>query len=64
MSLRKRLRVLFVCFILQTGPIAWEPMRPDETQQLMHQMNQPKLAHVLRAEDRGQDLRMGGFAVF
>jgi hypothetical protein len=31
------------------------PMRPEEIQELMHQMNQPKLAHVLRDDDDAGD---------
>ena len=32
------------------------PMRPDEIQELMNQMNQPKMAHVLPSEnDEGAD---------
>ena len=54
MSLRKRLRVLFLCATLQLGVLAGVPMRPDEIQELMNQINQPKLAHILPAdEDEG-----------
>jgi len=32
------------------------PMRPEEIEDLMHQMNQPKVAHALRDEnDQGDD---------
>jgi hypothetical protein len=30
-------------------------MRPDEIQALLHQMNQPTVAHVLPTEDEGGD---------
>jgi hypothetical protein len=33
------------------GVLGGVPMRPDEIQELMHQMNQPALAHVLPTED-------------
>ena len=56
MSLMKRLRVLFVCAVLEMGVLVGAPMRPDEIQELMHQMNQPKLAHALPSEnDDGGD---------
>ena len=56
MSLASRLRVLFVCAVLELGVLSGVPVRPDEIQQLMSQMNQPKLAHVLPAgEEGGED---------
>jgi hypothetical protein len=51
MSLASRLRVLVVCVALEMGVLAGVAMRPDEIQDLMHQMNQPTLAHVLPTED-------------
>ena len=56
MSLLERLRVLVVCMALEMGVITGVPMRPGEIQELMNQMNQPKLAHVLPSEnDEGND---------
>ena len=56
MSLKRRLRVVVVCATLQLGVMAGVPMRPDEVEKLMHQMNQPKMAHVLPTEgDEGDD---------
>jgi hypothetical protein len=55
MSLASRLRVLFVCVVLEVGVLSGVPVRPDEIQQLMNQMNQPKLAHVLPADEQGGD---------
>jgi hypothetical protein len=38
------------------GVLSGVPMRPDEIQDLLNQMNQPKMAHVLRTEnDIGDD---------
>jgi hypothetical protein len=54
-SLKKKLRVLLACAALEFGVLMGAPMRPDEIQELMHQMNQPKLAHVLRNEDDAGD---------
>ena len=57
MSLASRLRVLLVCVALEVGVLSGVPMRPDEIQELMQQMNQPTLAHVLPTEDEGGDAR-------
>jgi hypothetical protein len=55
-SLTRRLRVLFLCATLQVGVLVGVPMRPDKIQELMHQMNQPKLAQQLPSEgDNGDD---------
>jgi hypothetical protein len=53
--LKERLRVLLVCFSLELGVIMGAPMRPDEIRELMHQMNQPALAHVLPSEEEAGD---------
>lgn len=55
MSFAKRLRVVFVCAFLQFGTLAGVPMRPEEIQDLMRQMNAPKLAHVLPSEESDGD---------
>ena len=54
-SLRKRLRIVLLCAVLQLGNLAGVPMRPDEIAELLHQMNQPKLANVLPTEDAAGD---------
>jgi hypothetical protein len=55
MSWKKRVRVLFACLMLEASVLIGVPMRPDEIEELMHQMNQPKLAHVLKQEDEDAD---------
>jgi hypothetical protein len=55
MSFASRLRVVFICAALQLGVFSGVPMRPEQIQELMHQMNQPKLAHVLPADEEGGD---------
>lgn len=55
MSLKKRLRVLLACVVLEIGLLGGAPMRPDEIRELMHQMNQPTLAHVLPSEEEDGD---------
>ena len=51
MSLVERLRVLVVCLALEMGVIIGVPMRPEQIQALMRQMNQPHLADVLPLEN-------------
>ena len=55
MRVSSRLRTLLVCFMLEYAAMMGSPMRPEEIEDLMHQMNQPKLAHVLRDEDDSGD---------
>ena len=55
MSLKERLRVLFACAFLQMGVLAGVPMRPEQIKELMHQMNQPTIAHVLPSEEEAGD---------
>jgi hypothetical protein len=55
-SFKKTLRTLFVCAVLEMGVLAGSPMRAKEIEELMHQMNEPKLAHILPTEnDEGDD---------
>lgn len=51
MFFTRRLRTAFVCTFLQFGALVGVPMRPEEIQELMRQMNAPKLAHVLPSEE-------------
>ena len=57
MSLARRLRVLFLCGTLQLGVLVGVPMRPDEIQELMNQISQPKLAHMLPTDEDDGDGR-------
>ena len=50
MSFNKSCRKLLLLAGLGLGLIAGSPMRPDEIEELMAQLNQPKIAHVLRQE--------------
>ena len=54
MSLRSKLRVLVVCVALQVGAASGIPMLPDDICELMNQLNQPTLAHILPAADDGR----------
>ena len=56
--LRGRLRTVLVCMMLEAGVMIGMPMRPQEVEELLHTMNQPKVAHVLRQayeQDGGDD---------
>ena len=37
--------------VLEMGVLVNVPMRPEEIQEIMQQLNEPKLAHVLPTED-------------
>lgn len=54
MTWKHRLRTIVVCLGLEFATLAGVPMRPDEIRQLLQQMNQPTLAHVLK-EEKGDD---------
>ena len=53
--LPSQLRTILVCAMLEFAALVGVPMRPEEIQELMRQMNQPKLAHVLRDENDSGD---------
>ena len=55
MSLASKLRVLVVCVGLELGVLIGVPMRPDQIEELMHQMNQPKMAHQLPGKNDDGD---------
>jgi hypothetical protein len=50
-SVNTRLRSIVLCLVLEFGAIAGVPMPPEKIRALMDSINQPKLAHVLPAED-------------
>ena len=55
MSFKKRLRTLLACAALEMGVLVGVPMRPEQIRELMHQMNQPTIAHVLPSEEEAGD---------
>jgi hypothetical protein len=63
MSLARRLRVLFLCTTLQLGVLAGVPMRPDEIQELMQQMNLPKQARELPSAEENGDEPLSGLHI-
>ena len=55
MSLKTRLRTIFMCAALELGVLSGVPMRPEQIRSLINQINQPKLAHVLPTDDQNGD---------
>ena len=55
MSIKARLRTILLCATLELGVLSGVPMRPEEIRALMHQLNQPKVAHVLPNDEHGGD---------
>ena len=54
-AMRARLRTVLVCTMLETGVMLGVPMRPQQIEELLHTMNQPKVVHVLPEEDVRSD---------
>jgi hypothetical protein len=54
-SLIKRLRTVLLCLALEVGVLSGVPMRPEQIRELLNQLNQPKLAHVLPGEEDSGD---------
>ena len=54
MRISSRLRTILVCAMLEYAALVGSPMRPDEIQELLRTMNQPKVAHVVTDEKDGQ----------
>jgi hypothetical protein len=54
-SLRKRLRTLFVCLVLEFGVLSGVPMQARELEELMRQLRTPKIAHVLPSDEAAGD---------
>ena len=47
MSIRSRFRSLLLCTALLWGVFAGVPMRPEEIEELMRSMNQPKIEYTI-----------------
>lgn len=46
MSLKKSLRTILTCLVLQVGVLSGAPMRPEQVRELMFQLSTPKVAHT------------------
>lgn len=53
--MRKRLGKAFFCLSLALSALGGANMRPEEIEELLHCMNQPKLAHTITKEDDQDD---------
>jgi hypothetical protein len=57
-SLKRRLRTIACCLVLQAATLIGMPMRPEQVQELMHSLNQPKTARTTPEEKRKDDARL------
>ena len=55
MSLRSRLRTVFLLAVLELGAISGAPMPPEKIRALMDSINRQKLAHTLPSEQQDED---------
>ena len=46
MSVKRRLRTLFCCAVLELGALTGVPMRPEEIRDLLQTLNKPKIAQT------------------
>jgi len=54
-SLKKSLRTILACMVLQIGVLSGVPMRPEQVRELMHQLSTPKVAHTSPDERHSSD---------
>jgi hypothetical protein len=52
-SIKHRVRTLLLCLPLLLGAFSGMPMRPEEVEELMHNMNQQKV--VVTIQDESED---------
>jgi hypothetical protein len=50
LSIKRKLRALFLSLILGMGSALGAPMRPEEIEDLMHAMNQTRVCQIIREE--------------
>jgi hypothetical protein len=55
-SLKKRLRTVLVCLLLESGALLGAPMRMEELEDLLRSLSQPKVAATNPAEAKPSDL--------
>jgi hypothetical protein len=54
-SIKKLLRTLAICLPLMVGIIGGVPMKPEEIEELMHNLNQPKITVTIPGESENGD---------
>ena len=55
MSIKHLLRTLLVCLPLAAGSLAGVPMKPEEIEELMHNLNQPKMTVTIPDDSENGD---------
>ena len=55
MSIKHNIRVITLCLVFGFASLHGIKMRPEEIQELMHQTNQPKIAHSMPDENDAGD---------
>ena len=59
--MKRRFRKMFLCLVLCAGSTIGLPMRPEEIEELMRTMNQPKIVRKFaEEEERGDPLPIAG----
>ena len=58
MSIKHLLRTLVVCLPLMFGALSGVPMKPEEIEELMHNLNQPKITVIIPDESENGDETM------
>jgi hypothetical protein len=54
-SIKKLLRTLAICLPLMAGIVGGVPMKPEEIEELMHSLNQPKITVTIPGESENGD---------
>jgi hypothetical protein len=54
-SIKKLLRTLAICLPLIVGILGAVPMKPEEIEDLMHNLNQPKITITIPGESENGD---------
>jgi hypothetical protein len=54
-SLKRRLRTLACCGMLEIAALFGMPMCPEQIQEFMQMLNESKVAHTLPSEDESGD---------
>jgi hypothetical protein len=56
LSLKQRLRTLFVCLVLEAGLMVGVPVRAEQVAEVLRSLSGPKIAHT-RSEEQHTDGR-------
>lgn len=53
--MKGKFRKLFLLAVIEFAVLAGAPVRPEQVEEFLHQMNRPKLAHVLKEQANHDD---------